>query len=107
MKEGVAGTWKVGPDGTTAQRLTEEPKVATNAWLIRGDRQFWLEWNRRAQSRIMSAPVAGGPARLVAPAPGATFYSGLAIDPSTGGLIYTRQISMDLDIGLMRLEQDS
>ena len=47
----------------------------------------------------------GGPVTVVAEAPDATFYSGLAIDPATGAMIYTRQVHMDIDIGLMRLER--
>lgn len=105
MKQDMPGIWKLNADGTGARRLSDSPSVPTNAWIVQGDRQFWLDMPRGRTPVIMTSGIDGGPVTVVAEAPNATFYSGLAIDPATGAMIYTRQVHMDIDIGMMRLER--
>lgn len=105
MKQDTPGIWKLSADGTSGQRLSDSPSLPTNAWIVQGDRQFWLDMPKGRTSVIMTSRVDGGSVTVAAEAPDATVYSGLAIDPATGKMIYTRQIHMDIDIGLMRLER--
>jgi dipeptidyl aminopeptidase/acylaminoacyl peptidase len=105
MKQEVPGIWTLNRDGTQAVRLSDSPAKASNAWTVRGDRQFWIDWPRDGASVVMTASTGGGPVSVVAKAPDATDYSGLAIDPATGAMIYTRQVHMDIDVGLMRLQR--
>ncbi|MDP3749049.1 MAG: winged helix-turn-helix domain-containing protein [Phenylobacterium sp.] len=104
MKANTSGIWSLSADGSRARRLTGGPDTPTNAWIVQGERQFWIDWSGR-QPEIMGAGVEGGTVSLVAEAPAAATYSGLAIDPNSGAMVYTRKIQMDIDIGLMRLER--
>ncbi|MDP3855782.1 winged helix-turn-helix domain-containing protein [Phenylobacterium sp.] len=105
MKQFTPGIWRLNGDGSKAQQIADSPSNPTNAWMILGERQFWIDWPAGRAPVILSSAVDGGPVSVVAEAPGATFYSGLAMDPATGAMIYTRKIRMDVDIGLMRLER--
>lgn len=104
MKQDVPGIWKLNGDGSRAVRLTDGPSLPSNAWIVRGDRQFWIDWPASGAPQVMTASIDGGPVSLLAPAPDAPRYSGLAVDPATGAMIYTRQVHMDIDLGLLRLQ---
>jgi hypothetical protein len=105
MKEGAPGIWRLNGDGTRAVKLTDGPSQPSNAWIVQGDRQYWIDWPRARAPMVMTASTDGGQVSEVAEAPDATSYSGLAIDPATGAMIYTRLVRMDIDVGLMRLQR--
>jgi hypothetical protein len=51
--------------------------------------------------RILAQPVSGGPSRPIANAPG--FQGDLAVNPMTGEIVYTAQVSRDTNIDLLTL----
>ncbi|WP_309644529.1 winged helix-turn-helix domain-containing protein [Phenylobacterium sp.] len=105
MRHATPGIWRLNGDGSKAVRIADSPRIPTNGWMVMGDRHYWIDWPPERTPLIMSSAVSGGPVSVVMEAPGATTYSGLAIDPASGVMIYTRKIRMDVDIGLLRLER--
>lgn len=102
MKEDGPGIWKLAADGRATQ-LAAYPAQTPHAWTVVGDRQYWLEVPRRGTPQVMSASIYGGPAELFAKAPQAAWFSGVAVDPKGGDVVYTRMIEFNQDIGLMTL----
>lgn len=102
IKDGAPGTWRLGPDGGVTQ-VAPYPAEAPHAWIVMGERQYWLEVPRRGTPQVMTASIHGGPAEVFAPAPGAAWFSGVAVDPKGQGVVYTRMIEFNQDIGLMTL----
>ena len=72
-----------------------------------GDDVLVPEYNPGSVPRILAQPVSGGPSRMIAYAPGAMnrngFQSDLAVNPATGEIVYTAQVSRDTNIDLLTL----
>jgi hypothetical protein len=106
LKAGLPGVWRLGPKGE-ASLVTPDfrvpPGPVATGWIVKGDKQYWIDWSAIGTPKVLSSSLRGGPSRVVAEAPGAPPYSGLAMDPITGAFIYTRTVRDDADIGLMTL----
>jgi Tol biopolymer transport system component len=73
-----------------------------------GDDVLIPDFNAAGGPRILAQPVAGGPYRVLAYAPGAqaqegTFMSKMAVNPKTGDVIYVAGVSRDSNIDLLTL----
>ncbi len=79
-----------------------EPPLA-----FRGNDVLVPEYNEGSTPRIQAQPLAGGPSRAIAYAPGAVnrdgFKSDFAVNPVSGEIVYTAQISRDTNIDLLTL----
>jgi Tol biopolymer transport system component len=79
-----------------------EPPLA-----FRGNDVLVPEYDQGSTPRVLAQPLTGGPSRAIAYAPGAVnrdgFKSDFAVNPVTGEIIYTAQISRDTNIDLMTL----
>jgi Tol biopolymer transport system component/DNA-binding winged helix-turn-helix (wHTH) protein len=106
LKAGSPGVWRLGPQGEAnlvSPDFRTPPGPVATAWIVKGDRQYWIDWPAVGTPKVLSSSIRGGPSRVVAEAPGAPAYSGLALDSATGAFIYTRTVRDDADIGLMTL----
>jgi Tol biopolymer transport system component/DNA-binding winged helix-turn-helix (wHTH) protein len=68
---------------------------------FRGDDVLVPEYNLGSTPRILAQPVAGGPSRAIAYAPGG--QGDLAVNPATGEIVYIAQVSRDTNIDLLTL----
>jgi hypothetical protein len=101
------GIWRI--DGGIKQINTAypsggfyEPPLA-----FRGNDVLVPQYDPGNTPRILGQPVAGGPSRPIAYAPGAVsrdgFKSDFAVNPVSGEIVYTAQVSRDTNIDLLTL----
>lgn len=101
IRDTEPGIWRI--DGTP-RRLTATPfPEASEGWTISGDEIAYADETNPDAPRVLAQPIGGGPARVVAEIPGYDGDSPFAIDPRTGGVIYTMVQSASSDIELYRL----
>jgi hypothetical protein len=91
------GIWRI--DGGIKQ--INSTYRSSSPLAFRGDDVLVPEYNPGSTPRILAQPVAGGPSRLVAYAPGA--QTEFAVNPTTGEIVYTAQVSRDTNIDLLTL----
>jgi Tol biopolymer transport system component len=98
VRADASGVWRIdgGPKRISALPLSAFPL----SWTIAGDSILYVDNAAGRTPRIMSQPLAGGAARLVAEAPNYDFDHPFAIDPRSGTIVYsaTRTDNTDLDI---------
>ncbi|MDR3510443.1 MAG: winged helix-turn-helix domain-containing protein [Caulobacteraceae bacterium] len=103
VRTDAPGVWRI--DGTP-RRITDLPRPAfSNQWTVAGDSIAYVDDPFGDPPHIMSQPIAGGPARLLAAAPRYAFDDGFAVDPRTGAIVYAAARSDDTDIELLRLKR--
>ncbi len=91
------GIWRI--DGGIKQINSTYRSGAPLAF--RGNDVLVPEYNPGSMPRILAQPVAGGPSRAIAYAPGAG--SDFAVNPTTGEIVYTAQVARDTNIDLLTL----
>ncbi len=95
------GVWRI--DGQP-KRITLLPRSGyPNLWTIAGDAIDYVDDPFGHPAQIMSQPIAGGPPRLVAQAPGYAFDRGFAVEPLTHTIIYAATLTDDTDLELLTL----
>ncbi|HLI65357.1 MAG TPA: winged helix-turn-helix domain-containing protein [Caulobacteraceae bacterium] len=95
------GVWRI--DGTP-RRITTLPRPGfPNLWAIDGANIDYVDDPFGHPARIMRQPIAGGPPRVVAEAPGYAYDKGFAVDPATGAVIYAATLSDATDLELLKL----
>ncbi|HUE63029.1 MAG TPA: TIR domain-containing protein [Rhizomicrobium sp.] len=99
------GIWRI--DGGIKQINSTYPGYYDAPLAFRGDDVLVPEYDPGSTPRILAQPVAGGPSRAIAYAPGAVnqngFQSDFAVNPTTGEIVYTAQVSRDSNIDLLTL----
>jgi len=71
-----------------------------------GDDVLIPDFNAAGGARILAQPVAGGPDRVIAYAPGAEdrrYVSKMTVNPKTGEIIYVASVLSDTNIDLLTL----
>ncbi|HWF76236.1 MAG TPA: hypothetical protein VN694_03580, partial [Caulobacteraceae bacterium] len=95
------GVWRIEAQ---PKRITALPRSGfPNLWTISGDAIDYVDDPFGHPARIMSQPIAGGPPRVVAEAPGYAFDRGFAVDPVRRTVIYAATLTDDTDIELLKL----
>ena len=102
------GIWRI--DGGIKQINTAYPG-GSGFYLpplaFRGNDVLVPQYDPGNTPRILGQPVAGGPSRAIAYAPGAVigdgFQSDFAVNPMTDEIVYTAQVSRDTNIDLLTL----
>jgi hypothetical protein len=95
------GVWRI--DGTP-KRITSLPHPAfPNLWTVAGDSIDYVDDPFGHPAHIMSQPIAGGPARVIAEAPGYAYDKGFAVNPATGAVVYAATRSDETDLELLQL----
>ena len=99
------GIWRI--DGGIKQINDSYPSYYDPPLAFRGDDVLVPQFNTGATPRIWAQPVAGGPSRPIAFAPGAPnrsdVRSEMAVNPATGEIIYVASASHDTNIDLLTL----
>jgi hypothetical protein len=99
------GIWRI--DGGIKQINADYPRYFDPPLAFRGDDVLVPQFNAGATPRIWAQPVSGGPSQAIAFAPGAANRSGLqsemAVNPTTGDIIYVASVSHDTNIDLLTL----
>ena len=98
------GIWRI--DGEIKQINSVYPAFHEPPLAFRGDDVLVPEFSPGGTPRILAQPVTGGPSRPIAYAPGAVngnMQPDLAVNPVTGEIIYTAQVSHDTNIDLLTL----
>jgi Tol biopolymer transport system component/DNA-binding winged helix-turn-helix (wHTH) protein len=99
-------------------QVDKEPKLVTDNYPIKwgppvallGEDLLVPDFNAAEGSRILAQPLAGGPDRVLAYAPGAQAKterqeSGMAVNPKTGEVIYVAAVQSDTNIDLLILRK--
>jgi hypothetical protein len=95
------GVWRI--DGTP-KRITVLPHPGfPNLWTVAGDAIDYVDDPFGHPAHIMSQPIAGGPARVIAEAPGYAYDKGFAVNPATGAVVYAATLTDDTDLELLQL----
>jgi Tol biopolymer transport system component/DNA-binding winged helix-turn-helix (wHTH) protein len=95
------GVWRI--DGTP-RRITTLPHSAfPNLWTVAGDAIDYVDDPFGHPAHIMSQPIAGGPARVIAEAPGYAYDKGFAVNPATGAVVYAATRADESDLELLQL----
>jgi Tol biopolymer transport system component/DNA-binding winged helix-turn-helix (wHTH) protein len=95
------GVWRI--DGTP-RRITTLPHPAfPNLWTVSGDAIDYVDDPFGHPAHIMSQPIAGGPARMIAEAPGYAYDKGFAVNPATGAVVYAATRADESDLELLQL----
>ena len=101
LRAGSPGVWRI--DGTP-KRITSLPHPAfPNLWTVAGDAIDYVDDPFGHPAHIMSQPIAGGPARVIAEAPGYAYDKGFAVNPATGAVVYAATRSDESDLELLQL----
>jgi len=99
------GIWRI--DGGIKLINSDYPRFYDPPLAFRGQDVLIPQYNPGAAPRILAQPLSGGPARIVAYAPGAANRPGLqsdiAVNPATGDIIYVASVSHDTNIDLLTL----
>jgi DNA-binding winged helix-turn-helix (wHTH) protein/Tol biopolymer transport system component len=91
------GIWRI--DGAIKQINSTYRSGSPLAF--RGDEVLVPEFHPGSTPRLLAQPVAGGPSRPIAYAPGA--QGDLDVNPTTGEIVYSAQVSRDTNIDLLTL----
>lgn len=102
-KPGLPGIWKLNP--TPKEIIASFSGRIPWAWRIFKDRIVYADENSRQGSRLLSAPLAGGPALPFADVPGIEQWQ-FTIDPRSGTPVYVAAMNVDLDIELFHLKRN-
>ena len=95
------GVWRI--DGTP-RRITTLPHPAfPNLWAVAGNAIDYVDDPMGRPPRIMSQPIAGGPARVIAEAPGYAYDKGFAVNPTTGAVVYAATRADETDLEILQL----
>jgi Tol biopolymer transport system component/DNA-binding winged helix-turn-helix (wHTH) protein len=95
------GVWRI--DGTP-KRITTLPHSAfPNLWTVAGDAIDYVDDPFGHPAHIMSQPIAGGPPRMIAEAPGYAYDKGFAVNPATGAVVYAATRTDESDLELLQL----
>jgi Tol biopolymer transport system component/DNA-binding winged helix-turn-helix (wHTH) protein len=95
------GVWRI--DGTP-RRITSLPHPGfPNLWTVAGDAIDYVDDPFGHPAHIMSQPIAGGPARVIAEAPGYAYDKGFAVNPATGAVVYAATRADETDLELLQL----
>jgi Tol biopolymer transport system component len=100
------GVWRIDKG---VQLLSDKyPAAFIPQLAFRGDDVLIPDFDAPGGPRILAQPVAGGPDRVLAYAPGAqaregTFMSKMAVNPRTGEIIYVASVLNDTNIDLLTL----
>jgi Tol biopolymer transport system component/DNA-binding winged helix-turn-helix (wHTH) protein len=95
------GIWRLGPPSRLiAAGFSGRSR---EAWTIYKNEVVFADAGDAGRRRLLSAPLSGGPARLFAAIPGATYDPDFAIDPQSGKPTYITVINADFDIELFHL----
>ncbi|HEX4198978.1 MAG TPA: winged helix-turn-helix domain-containing protein [Caulobacteraceae bacterium] len=101
VRAGAPGVWRI--DGTP-KRITVLPRPAfPNLWTIAGADIDYVDNPFGHPPHIVSQPIAGGPPRVIAEAPGYAYDKGFAVNPATGAVVYAATRSDETDLELLRL----
>jgi hypothetical protein len=99
------GIWRI--DGGTKQINSVYPSFYQPQLAFLRDDVLVPDYTSAGMPRILAQPASGGPSQVIAYAPGAVnrdgFQSDVAVNPATGEIIYTAQISRDTNIDLLTL----
>ncbi len=100
------GIWRI--DSAVITQLTDKyPAFYDAPMAFRGDDVLVPDYDVDGPPRIWAQPLAGGPAKIIAYAPGATnqagFQSAFAVNPKTGDIIYDAAVAPDTNIDLLTL----
>jgi hypothetical protein len=95
------GVWRI--DGTP-RRITTLPHPAfPNLWTVAGNAIDYVDDPMGRPPRIMSQPIAGGPPRVIAEAPGYAYDKGFAVNPTTGAVVYAATRADETDLEILQL----
>jgi Tol biopolymer transport system component/DNA-binding winged helix-turn-helix (wHTH) protein len=95
------GVWRI--DGVP-RRITTLPHPAfPNLWAVAGDAIDYVDDPMGHPPRIMSQPIGGGPARVIAEAPGYAYDKGFAVNPATGAVVYAATRADETDLEILQL----
>jgi Tol biopolymer transport system component len=99
-------------------QVDKEPKLVTDNYPVKwgppvallGEDLLVPDFNAAEGSRILAQPLAGGPDRVLAYAPGAQAKterqeSGMAVNPKTGEVVYVAAVQSDTNIDLLTLRK--
>jgi hypothetical protein len=99
------GIWRI--DGEIRLINSVYPAYYEPPLAFRGNDVLVPDYSADGAPRILAQPVSGGPSREIARAPGAVnrgaFQSDFAVNPVTGEIIYTAEVSRDTNIDLLNL----
>ncbi|HEX4507512.1 MAG TPA: hypothetical protein VH722_17420, partial [Alphaproteobacteria bacterium] len=100
------GIWRI--DGGIKQINSAYPAFYLPPLAFRGNDVLVPDYDPGGTPRILAQPVSGGASRTIGYAPGADnqgsgFQSGFAVNPVTGEIVYTAQVSRDTNIDLLTL----
>jgi DNA-binding winged helix-turn-helix (wHTH) protein/Tol biopolymer transport system component len=99
------GIWRI--DQGVKQINSTYPNYYEPPLAFRGEDVLVPEYSAGSVPRILAQPVSGGPARIVAYAPGAANQNGLqtafAVNPTNGEIIYVASVMRDTNIDLLTL----
>jgi Tol biopolymer transport system component/DNA-binding winged helix-turn-helix (wHTH) protein len=98
------GLWRI--DHGTMLINDKYPAHWGPAIAFRGDDVLIPDFNAPGGARILAQPVAGGPDRVIAYAPGAEdrrYVSKMTVNPKTGEIIYVASVLSDTNIDLLTL----
>jgi len=95
-------------------QVDKEPKLVTRKYplnwtpppVLLGDDLLVPDFNAAGGPQILAQPLAGGPDRVLAYAPGAQagiLESGMAVNPKTGEVIYVAAVQSDTNIDLLAM----
>jgi hypothetical protein len=106
IRSDMPGIWDI----STHPRLLngKYPVRYVPALAFRGDDVLVPEYGVDDVPRIRAQPLAGGPDRVIAYAPGAgnhlgVFQSDFAVDPRNGDILYVAAVAHDTNIDLLTL----
>src|SRR5579872_123680 len=80
------GVWRI--DGTPTRVAPLPGSAFPDLWTISGGAIDYVDDPFGHPPRIMSQPIAGGPARVIAEVPGYNPDDSFAVDPRTGAILY-------------------
>jgi Tol biopolymer transport system component/DNA-binding winged helix-turn-helix (wHTH) protein len=101
VRAGAPGVWRI--DGTP-KRITVLPRPAfPNLWTVAGADIDYVDDPFGHPPHIVSQPIAGGPPRVIAEAPGYAYDKGFAVNPATGAVVYAATRSDETDLELLQL----
>jgi hypothetical protein len=103
-RPGKAGVWRI--DGGERLISAKYPRPFNPPLAFRGNDVLIPDFDAEGGARILAQPLAGGPDRVLAYAPGAEdrFYqSKIAVNPTNGEIIYVASVVDDTNIDLLTL----
>lgn len=103
VRADTPGVWRI--DGVP-RRITDLPRPAfSSQWTVIGDQIAYVDDPFGDPPHIVSQPIAGGPAKVIASAPRYAFDDSFAVDPTSGAIVYAAARSDDTDIELLHIKR--